>query len=76
MGDMNCNLALDQLDNNANILSSIADIYGMHQLIIDPTRCTASSSTLIDCCGNLASWSSTPSWDCIFAIDQLRQPAV
>ena len=28
------------------------------------------------CCGNLASWSSTPSWDCIFAIDQLRQPAV
>ena len=45
---MNCNLAPDQLDNNANILSSIADIYGMHQLIIDPTRCTASSSTLID----------------------------
>ena len=48
IGDMNCNLAPDQLDNNANILSSIADIYGMHQLIIDPTRCTASSSTLID----------------------------
>ena len=24
------------------------------------------------CCGNLASWSSTASWDCIFAIDQLR----
>ena len=48
MGDMNCNLAPDQLDNNANILSSIADIYGMHQLIIDPKRCTASSSTLID----------------------------
>ena len=47
MGDMNCNLAPDQLDNNANIVSSIADIYGMHQLIIDPTRCTASSSTLI-----------------------------
>ena len=45
---MNCNLAPDQLDNNANILSSIADIYGMHQLTIDPTRCTVSSSTLIN----------------------------
>ena len=45
---MNCNLAPDQLDNNASILSPIAEIYGMHQLIIDPTRCTASSSTLID----------------------------
>ena len=40
MGDMNCNLAPDQLDNNANILSSMADIYGMDQLIIDPTRCS------------------------------------
>ena len=45
---MNCNLAPDQLDNNANKLSSIADIYTMHQLIIDPTQCTVSSSTLID----------------------------
>ena len=34
MGDMNCNLAPDQLDNNANILSSIADIYGMRQSIL------------------------------------------
>ena len=45
---MNCNLAPAQLDNNANLLNSIADVYGMHQLITYPTRCTASSSTLID----------------------------
>lgn len=37
-----------RLDNNANLLTSIADVYGLQQLIIDPTRCTESSSTLID----------------------------
>ena len=48
MGDMNCNLASSPLDNNANLLISVADIYGMQQLITDPTRCTVLTSTLID----------------------------
>lgn len=48
MGDMNCNLASTILNNNATILNSIADIYGLQQLINDPTRCMEHSSTLID----------------------------
>jgi len=48
MGDLNCNFAALQLDHNANLLSSIADVHNLQQLITDPTRCTESSSTLID----------------------------
>ena len=48
MGDLNCNLAAPQLDHNTNLLSGIADVYSLQQLITDPTRCTESSSTLID----------------------------
>ena len=48
LGDLNYNLAAPQLDHNANLLSSIADVYSLQQLITDPTRCTESSSTLID----------------------------
>ncbi|XP_068738010.1 uncharacterized protein [Montipora capricornis] len=48
LGDLNCNLAAPQLDHNANLLSSIADVYSLQQLITDPTRCTESSSTLTD----------------------------
>ena len=48
MGDLNCDLAAPQLDHNANLLSSIADVYSLQQLITDSTRCTDSSSTLID----------------------------
>ena len=44
---MNCNLASSPLDNNANLLISVADVYGMQQLITDPTRCTKLASTLI-----------------------------
>jgi len=47
MGDLNCNFAAPQVDHNANLLSSIADVYSLQQLITDPTRCTESSSTLI-----------------------------
>ena len=47
-GDLNCNFAAPQLDHNANLLSSIADVYSLQQLITVPTRCTESSSTLID----------------------------
>ena len=35
-------------DNNARQLINIADIYGLHQLISEPTRITDKSSTLID----------------------------
>ena len=48
MGDLNCNFAAPYLDHNANLLSSIADVYSLQQLITDPNRCTESSSTLID----------------------------
>ena len=43
LGDLNCTLAAPQLDHN--LLSSIADVYSLQQLITDPTRCTESSST-------------------------------
>ena len=42
MGDLNCNLA------HSNLLTSIADVYSLPQLIREPTRTTSSSSTLID----------------------------
>ena len=35
-------------DNNARQLTNIADIYGLHQLIAEPTRITENSATLID----------------------------
>ena len=38
MGDMNCNLATSNLDHNANFLRNITDVYGLQQLINDPTR--------------------------------------
>ena len=36
------------LDHDANLLSTIADVCSLQQLITDPTRCTESSSTLFD----------------------------
>ena len=42
MGDLNRNLA------HTNLLTSITDVYSLHQLIREPTRITSSSSTLID----------------------------
>ena len=48
MGDMNCNLATSHLDHSADLLCNITDVYGLQQLINDPTRCTEFSSTLID----------------------------
>ena len=49
---MNCNLASSQLDN-ANLLTSIADVYGLQQLITDPTRCTESSSIFTNSAGRV-----------------------
>ena len=48
MGDFNCNFASSQPDNNTALLSNLADVYGLYQLIKDPTRVTCTSSTLID----------------------------
>ena len=48
LGDLNCNMAAPKLDSNTNVLSNLADVYGLHQLISEHTRITDKSSTLID----------------------------
>ena len=48
LGDFNCNLAVSRYDNGARKLVSITDVYGLHQLINEPTRITETSQTLID----------------------------
>ena len=50
MGDLNCNLLSDVVSNNSSHLLNIIDIYGLSQLITEPTRVTQYSSTLIDLC--------------------------
>ena len=47
MGDMNCNMP-SMSDTNSRLLSDIADLYGLHQLINEPTRVTDTTFTLID----------------------------
>ena len=48
MGDLNCNMASAHFDSNTRLLCEISDIYGLQQLITEPTRITESSSSLID----------------------------
>lgn len=48
MGDLNCDMIATQYDNNTCKLMSITDIYGLQQLITEPTRITPTSATLID----------------------------
>ena len=48
LGDLNCNLASPTPDANTHRLLEISDLYGLKQLINEPTRVTESSSTLID----------------------------
>ena len=50
MGDLNCNLLSKVVSNNSSQLLNIIDIYGLTQLITEPTRDTQYSSTLIDLC--------------------------
>ena len=50
MGDLNCNLLSEVVSNNSSHLLNIIDIYGLTQLITEPTRDTQYSSTLIDLC--------------------------
>ena len=47
MGDMNCDL-LSSENIYARTLLNVTDIYGLKQLIDEPTRVTPSTSTLID----------------------------
>ena len=48
MGDLNCNMASAHFDSNTRLLCEISDIYGLQQLITEPTLITESSSSLID----------------------------
>ena len=48
LGDFNCNLASPTPDANTRHLLKISDLYGLKQLINEPTRITESSSALID----------------------------
>ena len=50
MGDLNCNLLSEVVSKNSSHLLNIIDIYGLTQLITEPTRVTPYSSTLIDLC--------------------------
>ena len=45
---MNADMASTNNDNNVRQLANIADIYGLRQLISEPTRITDKSATLID----------------------------
>ena len=45
---MNVDMASTNNDNNVRQLANIADIYGLRQLISEPTRITDKSATLID----------------------------
>ena len=47
MGDMSCNMA-SMSDTNSHLLSDIMDVYGLQQMINEPTRITDMTSTLID----------------------------
>ena len=45
---MNADMATTNYDNNVRQPINITDIYGLHQLISEPTQITDKSSTLID----------------------------
>ena len=49
-GDINVDLMPGVTSVNGNKLNDIFDIFGLKQLIVDPTRTTPYSSTLIDLC--------------------------
>ena len=48
MSDLSCNLLSEVVRNNSSHLLNIIHIYGLTQLITEPTRATQYSSTLID----------------------------
>ena len=50
LGDLNCNMHDGSNNHNSSTLTNILDIYGLSQLISEPTRITPTSRTLIDLC--------------------------
>ena len=50
LGDVNCNFLLKDFAYNSSYLTNIFDIYGLSQLITEPTHVTPTSKTLIDLC--------------------------
>ena len=48
LGDLNCNMLDGSNNHNSSTLTNIFDIYGLSQLISEPTRITPTSRTLID----------------------------
>ncbi len=47
LGDLNCDLGSPDLDSNSRSLIGITELYGLHQLINEPTRITETSSTMM-----------------------------
>ena len=50
VGDINTNLLPDAADSNSSKLINVCEIFGLSQLIAEPTRVTAQSRSLIDLC--------------------------
>ena len=50
VGDMNTNLLPGVADSNSSKLINVCEIFGLSQLITEPTRVTALSQSLIDLC--------------------------
>ena len=50
VGDMNTNLLPGVADSNSSKLIYVCGIFGLSQLITEPTRVTAQSQSLIDLC--------------------------
>ena len=50
MGDLNCDLLSEVVNDNSSHILNISDIYGLSQLITERTRVTQYSSILIDLC--------------------------
>ena len=50
LGDINVDLLPEVESPNARKLKDIFDVYGLHQLILEATRVTPLSQTLIDLC--------------------------
>ena len=48
LGDINADMASSNNDNKVRQLTNIADVYGLRQLISEPSRITDKSATLID----------------------------
>ena len=48
LGDMNCDYLKDPIDPHSRKLRFLSSVYQLEQLILEPTRATKKSSTLID----------------------------